>query len=60
MAFAANRPELKAPARRGLGIAFLPAMLVATPRALGELAPVLPKTLGLEGSASLVDAAPSS
>jgi DNA-binding transcriptional LysR family regulator len=39
---------------RGLGIAFLPATLVATPVARGELVTVMPKTLRLDGSVSLV------
>jgi len=39
---------------RGLGIAFLPSTLVAPKIARGELAPVLPKRLRLEGSISLV------
>lgn len=39
---------------RGLGIAFLPSTLVATKIARGELVPVLPKRLRLEGSISLV------
>lgn len=43
-------------ALRGLGIAYLPATLVATPVARGELALVLPKALRLEGSVSIVHA----
>jgi DNA-binding transcriptional LysR family regulator len=39
---------------RGLGIAFLPATVVAPKIARGELTPVLPKRLRLEGSISIV------
>ena len=39
---------------RGLGIAFLPHTLVATPLARGELALVLPKALRLDGGVSIV------
>ena len=39
---------------RGLGIAFLPWTLVATPITRGDLVTVLPKLLRLEGSISIV------
>ncbi|MDF3066001.1 MAG: Transcriptional regulator, LysR family protein [Polyangiaceae bacterium] len=41
-------------ALRGLGIAYLPATLVATPLARGELTRVLPQALRLEGAVSVV------
>jgi DNA-binding transcriptional LysR family regulator len=41
-------------ALRGLGIAYLPATLVATPLARGELVQVLPKALRLEGTVAIV------
>lgn len=43
-------------ALRGLGIAYLPATLVATPLARGELVRVLPQALRLEGAISIVHA----
>jgi DNA-binding transcriptional LysR family regulator len=43
-------------ALRGLGIAYLPATLVATPLARGELVLVLPQALRLEGAISIVHA----
>jgi len=41
-------------ALRGLGIAYLPSTLVATPLARGELVRVLPRALRLEGAVSVV------
>jgi DNA-binding transcriptional LysR family regulator len=41
-------------ALRGLGIAYLPATLVATPLARGELSRVLPQSLRLEGVVAIV------
>ncbi|RYZ06422.1 MAG: LysR family transcriptional regulator [Myxococcales bacterium] len=41
-------------ALRGLGIAYLPATLVATPLARGELVRVLPQSLRLEGTVAIV------
>jgi DNA-binding transcriptional LysR family regulator len=51
----ANDPHLVLRfALRGLGVAFLPATLVAGALARGELVAVLPKQLRLQGSASIV------